>query len=183
MRSYYLDRDALERVKEALPGLEIDPELQRELTVGPYADIINRERPVHINDRFAREHPPMDRRRRAKIFAPFAALKGFDAALAAVQVDYEPRRILDAEEEWRLNRQLNELRALTRNGRAARENAVVASVEYFAICRDIDREDAYQRLGTYETATGTVRRVDPVGRTIKIGEKEIEFKDIYRIRY
>ena len=42
---------------------------------GPYADIINCERPVHINDDFAAKHPPIPRSDRAKIFGSFAALK------------------------------------------------------------------------------------------------------------
>lgn len=39
-------------------------------------------RPRHDSDAFFRRHPPMNIRRRAKIFAPFAALKGYDQALA-----------------------------------------------------------------------------------------------------
>ena len=42
---------------------------------GAYADIINLERPVHIDDEFAAKHPPIPRADRAKIFASFAALK------------------------------------------------------------------------------------------------------------
>ena len=42
---------------------------------GEYADIINCERPVHINDDFAAKHPPIPIADRAKIFASFAALK------------------------------------------------------------------------------------------------------------
>ena len=40
-----------------------------------YKDIINKERPVHINDDFSIKHPKMSKGDRAKIFAPFAALK------------------------------------------------------------------------------------------------------------
>lgn len=46
-----------------------------------YDDIINLKRPVHENDLFSINHPPMDRGRRAKIFAPFAALKGYEEAI------------------------------------------------------------------------------------------------------
>ena len=42
---------------------------------GPYKDIINLERPVHINDDFAAKHPQIPRKDRAKIFSSFAALK------------------------------------------------------------------------------------------------------------
>ena len=46
-----------------------------------YSDIINLGRPVHINDRFVIKHPPMSLENRAKIFAPFAALKRYNEAI------------------------------------------------------------------------------------------------------
>lgn len=40
-------------------------------------------RPQHqLYDEFWLKHPPMDREHRAKIFAPFAALKGFEECIA-----------------------------------------------------------------------------------------------------
>ncbi len=46
-----------------------------------YEDIIDKKRPVHDNDDFSIRHPKMSREDRAKIFAPFAALKGYEEAL------------------------------------------------------------------------------------------------------
>jgi len=46
-----------------------------------YKDIINKERPVHDGDEFEARHPKMTRENRAKIFAPFAALKGYEEAI------------------------------------------------------------------------------------------------------
>ena len=46
-----------------------------------YDDIINLERPVHDGDAFEARHPKMTREARAKIFAPFAALKGYEEAI------------------------------------------------------------------------------------------------------
>lgn len=46
-----------------------------------YSDIIDRERPKHIDDDFSRRHPSMSIKDRAKIFAPFDALRGFDEAI------------------------------------------------------------------------------------------------------
>ena len=43
-----------------------------------YGNIIFLDRPVHDGDLFSRRHPAMTRLNRAKIFAPFAALVGFD---------------------------------------------------------------------------------------------------------
>ena len=57
-----------------------------------YKDIINLERPVHENDFFSAEHPKMDAMERAKIFAPFDALKGFSEAVASKETFYEKFR-------------------------------------------------------------------------------------------
>ena len=46
-----------------------------------YKDIINMERPVHKGDEFEARHPHMSQENRAKIFAPFAALKGYEEAI------------------------------------------------------------------------------------------------------
>jgi hypothetical protein len=48
-----------------------------------YRDIINLERPVHNGDTFAAAHPKMDPMERAKIFAPFSALRGLNKALGS----------------------------------------------------------------------------------------------------
>ena len=50
---------------------------------GAYKDIIDLERPKHINDAFSAKHPSMKREDRAKIFAPFAALKGYEESIDA----------------------------------------------------------------------------------------------------
>lgn len=49
-----------------------------------YRDVFLKGRPRHDRyDPFRIRHPRMDRRKRAKIFAPFDALKGFSEAVAA----------------------------------------------------------------------------------------------------
>ena len=35
------------------------------------------------------KHPPMNLSRRAKIFSPFAALKGYDEEIAKTELDFE----------------------------------------------------------------------------------------------
>lgn len=65
-----------------------------------YDDIINKERPIHDGDEFEARHPKMPREARAKIFAPFAALKGHNEAIDSTgkshtqsileELDYEP---------------------------------------------------------------------------------------------
>ncbi len=57
----------------------------------PYEDIINRQRPVHDGDSFSVQHPRMDRGNRAKIFAPFAALKGYEESVEEMRLSEEER--------------------------------------------------------------------------------------------
>ena len=46
----------------------------------PYLDVLQKGRPLHEKtDPFRIRHPSMDTGRRAKIFAPFDALRGFSA--------------------------------------------------------------------------------------------------------
>ena len=45
-------------------------------------------------DDFRIKHPPMPLSKRAKIFSPFAALRGFDREIVAKQVEYEEKHIL-----------------------------------------------------------------------------------------
>ncbi|MBR0132847.1 MAG: hypothetical protein IJM14_07190 [Lachnospiraceae bacterium] len=51
-----------------------------------YKKVYLKGKPVHDNfDSFTARHPRMDVGRRAKIFAPFDALRGFSAAILAEQ--------------------------------------------------------------------------------------------------
>ena len=145
-----------------------------------YADIINRQRPVHTDDVFGRIHPRMPILNRAKIFAPFAALRGFEEAVAAKEIPYVPKRILDADEEYELNRRLKILYDRCRNGRLARENATVVSVEYFVPCQD-KNSDAYGNKGLYHTITGIVCKLDVSQQYIIIGEERVYFRDVGEI--
>ena len=55
---------------------------------GAYKDIINLERPKHINDAFSAKHPAMRREDRAKIFSSFAALKGYEDSINTASIDH-----------------------------------------------------------------------------------------------
>ena len=142
-----------------------------------YSDIIGLGRPVHDGDVFSRRHPKMTQLNRAKIFAPFAALTGFDSSVRAKEIQYVPRHILDPEEAYALNEKLNGLYLRTRTGVLARMNRITVKVEYFEVCTDINN-DAYGRLGLYHTETGILWKVDPVAQAITVGDKVISFSDI-----
>ena len=55
-----------------------------------YRDIAVRGRPQHRRfDDFSIKHPPMDLTRRAKIFRPFDALKGFNDEIEDTELSFE----------------------------------------------------------------------------------------------
>ena len=133
-----------------------------------YDDLLRLQRPVHDNDVFSRRHPKMARLNRAKLFAPFAALTGFEEAVRAKEVPYVPKRVLDPEEVGAINRTLNRL---------SQSTYVRVKVEYFEVCTDRNH-DACGRMGLYHTLSGVVRKVDPVEQAITIGDKCIPFDAI-----
>lgn len=106
----------------------------------PYDDIINL--PHHVSER----HPQMSMYNRAAQFAPFAALTGHDSAIT------EAARLTEAEEELSesdaevLNRKLAYLQSLY-------EKPTI-SVTYFV-------PDDKKEGGSYHTATGIVKSVEP----------------------
>jgi hypothetical protein len=67
-----------------------------------YGNIIFQDRPVHDGDVFSRKHPKMSQLNRAKIFAPFAALVGFDERVRRKEITYVSKHELDADEEWEI---------------------------------------------------------------------------------
>lgn len=142
-----------------------------------YSDLLGLERPVHADDLFSRRHPKMAQLNRAKLFAPFAALAGFDSAVRAKEIRYVPRRIPDAEETEALDRALNLLYRATWCGELARRNRIPVRVEYFEVCADVNHE-GFGRLGLYRVETGVVRRVDPVAQVLAVGDRVIPFADL-----
>lgn len=145
-----------------------------------YDTVIKDGKPVHHGDYFSIQHPEMDHGRRAKIFAPFAALRGFEEEVASKETRYESKRDLDPDELYELNRKLNELYEATRNGRYVRHNPVRVSVEYYRVCEDPHNE-AYGCKGEYITISGIVQRVDLEQQNLKIEDSVIPFSLIFRI--
>lgn len=115
----------------------------------PYDDIINL--PHHVSER----HPQMSMYNRAAQFAPFAALTGHDSAIT------EAARLTEAEEELSesdaevLNRKLAYLQSL--------DEKPTISVTYFV-------PDDKKEGGSYHTATGIVKSVEP-------GKGVLQFED------
>ena len=144
-----------------------------------YKSVFLHGKPRHdADDPFRIRHPVMPCSRRAKLFSPFDALRGFDAAIWSKEVLYEDRKQLGTTELEILNRKLEHLQKLTYNSRMARKNRPVVTVTYFSPCTDVN-SFAYGSQGQYVSVMGIVRKVDPViSRTITLDEQVIEFSDI-----
>ena len=149
-----------------------------------YIQISEKGKPQHTKfDNFYRKHPFMDVGKRAKIFAPFAALRGFDGCILDKEVQYQPKIILDEEVTDEIAQQLEVLHGLTINSRAVRNNHVVVSVTYFIPCSDKNHE-AYGYYGQYVTVSGVCKKVDDtITHTITVGGLVISLDDIYKIEY
>ena len=100
---------------------------------------------------------------RAKIFAPYDALKGFSDSVKEKDQVYFPRMLISDFIQEGINRRL---KALNRGD--------VVTVIWFESARHNDNED----LGEYRTAAGTVLRVDEIERKLVLEHMTIPFEDI-----
>lgn len=147
-----------------------------------YGSALNRERPQHApRDEFSIRHPKMPIGQRAKIFAPFAALTGFEERIEAKLERYVEKRELSEEEQEALDRALTVLYDRTHGSRALWD-PIDATVVYYVPCPD-EQHEAYGLHGTYKRLTGRVWKVDPVlSRTLQIADTVIAFSDLAGIR-
>lgn len=147
-----------------------------------YREVFLKGKPQHDRcDPFRIRHPRMNTGHRAKIFAPFDALKGFNEAVSAKEVLYENRIELSPEDAAELDRRLAILHNLTYNSRMARANRVQVSVTYYQPCMDPNHDD-YRLRGQYQTISGICWNVDAeVNRTITIDRMKLSLDDVLRI--
>lgn len=118
---------------------------------------------------------------RAKIFSPFAALKGFEESIDEKRRLYVEKRELNEEEQAALDAVLRYLHERTENMRMARESQLRARVTYYVPCMD-ENHEAYGCRGSYESFAGVVWKVDALlHQTLFIGDREIDFSDISEI--
>ena len=111
-----------------------------------YDDIIRLDRPV------SSRHAPMPRQSRAAQFSPFAALTGYDDAIAETERLTTPRIELDDSRRAILSDRLARLR-----------RGDEAAITYFVY-------DEYKSGGAYVTVSGPVKTVDPVTHTVTMQE-------------
>ena len=116
-----------------------------------YADILQLQCPEP-----SAKHPRMSVANRAKIFSPFAALRGFDDEISeeGAQTLRVPKAEFSEEEKSALSAQLAGLR-----------RGMTVTVRYFQpdlLCQ------TDPPVGRYQTMTGTVQALDPVGKTLRL---------------
>ena len=125
-----------------------------------YQNIIDQTRPLP-------SRPRMPRQNRAKIFAPYQALKGFGEAIHAKDAVFVPRMELPEYAQERLDRKLRQLHRWD-----------TVTVTWFrGKPGEADRD-----LGQYVTVTGTVERIDPVFRVLLLGKQRIPMEEIVELR-
>lgn len=88
-----------------------------------YRDVFLKGKPRHDRyDSFRIRHPEMPPGKRAKLFAPFDALRGFDFAILMKNEIYTDKAGLSQEDQEELDRRFSILHNLTYNSRMARAN-------------------------------------------------------------
>ena len=134
-----------------------------------YDDIINLPYPRNDWNTLIK-HPRMSIENRAKIFAPFAALRGHSDAIEETAEKRLTIRQDELMEDSRL--ELNEaLGALAE--RLQQVEHPVVKVSYFVQDRVLA-----EGVGTYEELEGTVAKLDAVTQTIQIVDKIIFLKNV-----
>ena len=127
-----------------------------------YAGIMNL--PHHVSP----TRPQMPISDRAAQFSPFAALTGHSAAIAETGRLTDQRMELDEYEMARVDAELQRLQELL-PGRPT------ASITYFV-------PDERKNGGSYQTVTGSVKRIDAVNGVIQMTDRQcIPIADVFSI--
>ena len=126
-----------------------------------YQDIIHLSRPFS-------NHPKMAIANRAKLFTPFAALRGFDIEILTQEQDrlLMPQISLASDREEEIYRLLNGL-----------HQGDWATVTYFVPVKHI----AGQLLGEYTVVSDTVKKVDDVEQLLVLDGCPIPFSTIHAL--
>lgn len=135
------------------------------IVAAKYADILHLSRPEP-----SFRHPRMTLSNRAKIFSPFAALRGYEEEIA--------------EEKWKQTRVtkklLSEDEAAELSDRLIQvKKGMVVTIRYF---KEDAEHPAFPPLGIYDTITGKVEKIDAIFRQISINDGQakvtIHFDDL-----
>ena len=145
-----------------------------------YREVLLRGKPIHEKfDSFSIRHPSMPLEKRAKIFSPFDALKGFDEAISSKDVIYEYRKTLSEEDMQILDQKVCLLQQFTMNGKSARVNRIPVEITYFYFLEDPGLQE---EKGSYLTDNGILMKVDDFSRMLILNDdKRIPIDDIISI--
>lgn len=123
---------------------------------------------IHLPHHVSAERPRMPMLDRAAQFAPFAALTGYDAAIAETARLTDEKRELSEEQKEAIGKQLLALKARLKA-------APQVSVAYFV-------HDSRKAGGAYRTITGAARKVDEIRGVLEMQNGvSIPFGDIIRL--
>lgn len=136
--------------------------------MGQYDDIINLDRPKSIR-------PKMSLRDRAKIFMPFAALKGYEEAIEYQKIELKERIELMEEGREALDEKLKLI-----NEMQDKSSDILYKIVYYKVYEDVSREEN-RELGKYIEKKGRKVKVDYTFSKIKIDDVFIDIKDVYDI--
>lgn len=144
-----------------------------------YRSVFLKGRPRHGEwDAFSLRHPAMDRGRRAKIFSPFDALKGFSEAVAAKDEIYVSRPEPGEEEREELNRRLCRLAERVRRGRRTGVGGARVRAVYFVPCGDREYP-AWGLRGKLAAAEGLCTRLEAAAeRSLTVDGTVIRLEDL-----
>ncbi len=133
-----------------------------------YDDLLNLEHPV------SRKHPRMSMLNRAAQFSPFAALTGYETQIRNAQKIRVSRILLSEEEKIPINRCLKELKKRD-----------FVQMTWFEEDPGTDGSGGWAE-GAYRETEGEVLRIDPAGRTLRVGDadrwEDVEFENIFSVR-
>lgn len=132
-------------------------------------------RPVHKGDKFSYKYPRMRNEKRAKIFAPFAALSGYDDALTDKEVIYDIGRALTDDEGFDLDCKIATIYEKCRNSILARENGIEVRILYF------EPLAGEELRGRYKEVSGIVTKASPDTESISVLDQEIALRSIYEL--
>lgn len=145
-----------------------------------YRSVLERGKPVHHGDYFSLRHPKMACSKRAKLFAPFAALSGFEEKIRSQEEVLTPRRSADPEEQEELNEKLQRLTELTAQARMQKQKLVQAEACFF-VSIETERNNGFRELGVYETLRGSVAQVCCETQQLILADRIIRFEDLCRL--
>lgn len=136
--------------------------------MGKYDDIIGLSRPKTMR-------PTMPVADRAKIFMPFAALRGYEDAIGEQQRLFAERVELSDEEQEKLDMSLQRIAILLANGVQPE-----VSVKYFVKNEEVSKKEE-QELGVYKICSGKITKLYAMHDKIRIQDMELWLHDITEI--